>query len=181
MSSASQPSLSIVADDRECHSSLFAELDARSGFDLRVQRLAVGDYRLDGRFLIERKTLPDLAASIKSGRLFAQALRLTEVDSLRPMLLLEGTARDLQDCGMRREAFQGALVTVSVFIGLPILRTWSACRVGGHIVVRCAPGSQRGDRGLATAGPAAEKQAGAAVASATGPARCRPKAGCVLA
>lgn len=41
------------------------------------------------------------------------------VDELRPALVLEGTARDLQKCGMRWEAIQGALVTVSLFVGLP--------------------------------------------------------------
>lgn len=91
-----------------------------------VDRLAVGDYRLDSRSLIERKTLPHLAASSKSVRLFAQALRIAEVDGLRPALLLEGTSSDLRGCQMRRESFQGALVTVSVFIGLPILRTRSS-------------------------------------------------------
>jgi ERCC4-type nuclease len=120
-----KPLTKITADDREYRSRLFAELETRPEIDLCIERLAVGDYRLDNRFLIERKTLLDLASSIKSGRLFAQALRLAEVDNLRPALLLEGTTRDLRGCAMQREAFQGALVTVAVFIGLPILRTRS--------------------------------------------------------
>jgi DNA excision repair protein ERCC-4 len=116
----------IRADDREQRSALVAELRGRLEFELTVERLRLGDYCVDGRFLVERKTLTDLAASIKSGRLFTQALRLAEVDDLRSALLLEGQSRDLRHCGMRWEAFQGALVTVSVFIGLPILRARSA-------------------------------------------------------
>ncbi|MEW5891465.1 MAG: hypothetical protein AB1768_21085 [Pseudomonadota bacterium] len=37
-------------------------------FESEVRRLAVGDYLVDGRFLFERKTLADLALSIKQGR-----------------------------------------------------------------------------------------------------------------
>lgn len=117
---------SVVADDREYRSTLVAELRGRPEFVLGIERMTLGDYRLDDRFLIERKTLADLACSIKSGRLFTQALRLAEIDSLRPVLLLEGQARDLRHTEMRWAAIQGALVTVSIFIGLPILRARSA-------------------------------------------------------
>ena len=115
------PLIPILIDDRERAGSLPAEL-ARSGvFTLEVQRLALGDYLVDGRFLFERKTLPDLALSIQDGRLFRQALRLAE-SPLRAGLILEGTVADLEGSGMRWEAMQGALVTVALFIGLPLLR-----------------------------------------------------------
>lgn len=115
------PLIPILIDDRERAGSLPAEL-ARSGvFALEVQRLALGDYLVDGRFLFERKTLPDLALSIQDGRLFHQAQRLAE-SPLRAGLILEGTVADLEGSGMRWEAMQGALVTVALFIGLPLLR-----------------------------------------------------------
>ena len=62
--------IAIRADDREQRSALFAELRDRPEFELTVERLKVGDYCVDERFLVERKTLTDLALSIKSGRLF---------------------------------------------------------------------------------------------------------------
>jgi len=77
---------------------------------------------VDGRFLFERKTLTDLVAAIIDGRLFKQALRLAGT-SLRPVMILEGTSRDLADSGMRWESVQGALVTVALFCGIPLLRT----------------------------------------------------------
>ncbi len=116
---------SVIADDRECRGSVLEHLRSSACFDLVVQRLSVGDYRVDNRFLFERKTLPDLILSIESGRLFSQALRLAEIEGLRPALVLEGTFKDLQGCGMAWEAIQGALVTVSLFVGLPVLRTRS--------------------------------------------------------
>lgn len=38
-------------------------------------------------------------------------------------LILEGTSADLAASGMRWEAIQGALITATLFIGLPILRS----------------------------------------------------------
>ncbi|MDP2822171.1 MAG: helix-hairpin-helix domain-containing protein [Sulfuritalea sp.] len=115
------PLIPILIDDRERAGPLPAELARTGVFTLEVQRLALGDYLVDGRFLFERKTLPDLALSIRDGRLFRQALRLA-ASPLRAGLILEGTAADLDGTGMRWEAMQGALITVAMFIGLPLLR-----------------------------------------------------------
>lgn len=101
------------------------ELILNDAFDIEIRRLAVGDYRLDDALLFERKTLGDLAMSIKDGRLFDQALRLANAD-LPAALILEGSGRDLASSGMRTESIQGALITVSLFIGLPLLRTRNA-------------------------------------------------------
>ena len=115
------PSIPIVIDDRERAGPLPAELARTGVFAMEVKRLALGDYLVDGRFLFERKTLPDLALSIQDGRLFGQALRLAQ-SPLRAGLILEGTAADLDGLGMRWEAMQGALITVALFVGLPLLR-----------------------------------------------------------
>lgn len=120
-----QARIPVVADDREWRGPVVAGLRESDHFSLRVERLVVGDYRVDNRFLFERKTLPDLAASIASGRLFSQALRLVEVSALRPALILEGTSVDWADSAMRREAVQGALVTLTMFFGLLVLRARS--------------------------------------------------------
>ena len=112
----------IVADDRESPGPVLAALRRRDCVRLRVALLPVGDYRVDDVLLFERKTLRDLVASIKDGRLFAQGLRLTE-GPLRPALILEGRSQDLTNSGMRREAIQGALVTLTLFLGIPLLRS----------------------------------------------------------
>lgn len=114
----------LVIDDRERRSPLPQALAATNAFAIEFRRLPVGDYLLDNALLFERKTLQDLVASIKEGRLFSQALRLAEA-KLPAALILEGTSADLAGSGMRWEAIQGALVTVALFIGLPVLRTRS--------------------------------------------------------
>lgn len=116
----------IIADDRERHSELPALLGDDGRFSLTVQRLTLGDYLLDDRYLVERKRLPDLLASIRSGRLFAQCLRLANQYEYRPIVLLEGHGRELAESRMRWEAVQGALVMIALHMQIPLLRSRSA-------------------------------------------------------
>lgn len=112
----------IHVDDRESAGPVVDLLRQSPEFHVTVARLKLGDYLVDGRFLFERKTMPDLVTSIISGRLFTQALRLAATP-LRPAMILEGTSRELAESNMRWEAIQGALVTISLFFGIPLLRT----------------------------------------------------------
>jgi ERCC4-type nuclease len=89
---------------------------------LATARLRVGDYRVEEAMLFERKTCRDFAASLVDHRLFRQAARLASAGE-PGILILEGHADDLRDCGVRREALQGAMITVSVGFGLSVLRS----------------------------------------------------------
>lgn len=112
---------SIRVDDRESGVAVLTALRGYPEFDVQVERLAVGDYLVEERLLFERKTLPDLVASIKDGRLFAQGERLAKAVP-RGALILEGTSSDLGATRMSREAIQGALVSLALFYDLPLLR-----------------------------------------------------------
>ncbi|MCE5231235.1 nuclease [bacterium] len=113
----------VVADDREPADAVIAALSAMPEVQLSTARLEVGDYVIDDHFVFERKTLLDFAGSIVDGRLFRQAWALANLgEPLRGALILEGTGSDLERSNMRREAIQGALITLSLFFGLPILR-----------------------------------------------------------
>ena len=118
----SKDAMEIIADDREQSSGLLEAFSAFDNISLRVERLALGDYLIDGRLLVERKTISDLVVSIKDGRLFSQACRLADSDLLT-VVLLEGTGMDLASIKMRREAIQGALITVTLYLGIPVLRS----------------------------------------------------------
>ena len=111
----------IIADDREPKTVLAALRDL-PGVQVTVRRLSLGDYLVDGRLLVERKTLPDFALSVVDGRLFTQAARLA-ASELPVALILEGSAAHLAATGIRREALQGALISVALVFGLPILRS----------------------------------------------------------
>jgi DNA excision repair protein ERCC-4 len=111
----------VIMDDRERTGGMVDVFKEARSVEVTIARLSVGDYELNGKFLVERKTLLDFAASIKDGRLFRQACRL-KASPLRPFLILEGMAADLSETGMRREALQGALITLSLVLGTPVLR-----------------------------------------------------------
>ena len=113
--------ITIQVDDRESRGAVAGLLKQSPDFCVTATRLPLGDYRVDGRFLFERKTLTDLVAAIKDGRLFRQALKLS-ASTLQPAIILEGTGRELAGSAMRWEAIQGALVTVALFCRVPLLR-----------------------------------------------------------
>jgi ERCC4-type nuclease len=115
-------SISVQVDDRESGSPVLDLLQQSPDFWVTVSHLKLGDYLVDGRLIFERKTLKDMAAAIISGRLFSQALRLA-AGPLRPALILEGAGPELVESGLRWEAVQGALITVSLFCRVPLLRT----------------------------------------------------------
>lgn len=115
------PPVHVVADDREKGSGVVEALAAMDDTTVTVDRLSLGDYRVGNGLCVERKTLPDLAASIANGRLFRQASHLASA-TMRAAVVLEGTARDLADNDMRREALQGALITLTLQMSLPLLR-----------------------------------------------------------
>ncbi len=115
-------SIAIQVDDRESAGPVLGLLTQSPEFEVTVTRLKLGDYLLAGRFLFERKTLRDLVVAIISGRLFTQALRLSDT-ALQSAIILEGTSRDLEDSGMSWESVQGALLTTTLFFGIPLLRT----------------------------------------------------------
>ncbi len=122
MDSGGRP-VRIVVDDREQAGGVPAALAARGDAALEVARLKVGDYHIERRVLVERKTATDFAVSLIDGRLFRQAAALAAGPD-RALLLLEGGETDWQATGVRREALQGALITIGVFYGLALL--WSA-------------------------------------------------------
>ena len=116
-----QQIISVLVDDRERSSGVPETLEAMDDVRVEIKRLPLGDYQIDQRLLIERKTLNDFAVSVLDGRLFKQMTNLA-MSPQKSVLLLEGGSHALQRTGMRREALQGALITISLILGIPVLR-----------------------------------------------------------
>jgi len=112
----------IVADDRENAGGVIGALQRHEDVALSVQRLRVGDFLVGECCIVERKTLSDFARSVVDARLFRQALAMIG-EGRRAVLILENCGTDLESLGVSREALQGALITVSVFFGLAVLRS----------------------------------------------------------
>src|SRR5947209_754731 len=120
----SSTSISIAVDNREIHGGVIDALSNIEGVNVVTKQLSLGDYLVDDKLLFERKTLTDLVESIKDGRLFRQGKRLANC-KFRAIVILEGTAVDLSGCKMAREAIQGALISLTVIMGIPLLRSRS--------------------------------------------------------
>ena len=116
--------IAVIVDDRESKSEVIKFLSKTKNVSVDIKRLSLGDYLVDNRLMFERKTLNDFALSIIDGRLFSQAIRLAS-SKYNSVLLLEGTGKELTETGIRREAMQGALIAVSIVLGIPVLRSKS--------------------------------------------------------
>jgi len=114
--------INIIADDREHKNEVIKSLMGIENVEVCIRRLAMGDYQVEKRVIVERKTLKDFAISIIDGRLFKQMIRLANSIS-SGVLILEGTVSDTVEIGVTREAMQGALITVSLILGIPVLRS----------------------------------------------------------
>jgi ERCC4-related helicase len=92
------------------------------GLEVTLTVLQVGDYVLSDRLAVERKTAEDFVASIidPERNLFRQISDLARTYQ-RPVLILEG--RDLYTRQMNPASIRGALASIAVDYGVPIIPT----------------------------------------------------------
>ncbi len=110
----------ITIDTREKCDEAVQYLNSKN-ISYSIEQLKYGDYILNNRIVFERKTLVDFVQSVKDGRLFRQTYSRANID--KPyILILEGNKGTLSGSNMKREAVQGALVHIAVFMGIPVLR-----------------------------------------------------------
>ncbi|HUO42200.1 MAG TPA: DEAD/DEAH box helicase [Methylomirabilota bacterium] len=114
-----QNEIVIVADSRELGAVTTREL-VRLGGHVKSESLAVGDFILSDRAVVERKEIEDFVSSIIDGRLFDQAIKLKTYE--RPIIIVEGE-NPLGSGRVGPEALLGAYASVLIDYGIPIL--WS--------------------------------------------------------
>jgi ERCC4-type nuclease len=119
----------ILVDHRERSSPVPETLVRDHGLEVTYSQLSVGDYKVGDELIFERKTMLDFVASIIDGRLFRQACALVRADA-EPVLILEGTSSDLSATQFTREAMQGALISISLTFGIPVLRSFDPNETG---------------------------------------------------
>ena len=92
------------------------------GLEITLKNLEVGDYVLSDRLAVERKTANDFVQSIidPERNLFRQISDLSRTYD-RPVLILEG--RDLYTRQMNPASIRGALASIAVDYGVPIIPT----------------------------------------------------------
>jgi len=110
-------------DFREQRSGIAEELKKNTDkFTFRFEQLLTGDHCINDRIIIERKTLNDFLASIKTGRIFQQGYRMAQ-SGKNALIILEGDKSDIMAGSMSRKAVQGAWIHLTVFLGIPIIRS----------------------------------------------------------
>lgn len=106
-------------DFSERNAALVDLAKACGDFEIRMERLTVGDYEIDSGIVIERKTYADFAISLVDGRLFPQAAALARCRH-RPVVLLEGP-KPSQMPGIHPHALKGAMLSLAVMWRLPVI------------------------------------------------------------
>jgi Fanconi anemia group M protein len=114
--------MKITADYRE-RSSGIIDLMIQAGIDVTIEKMTYGDYIINDRMTIERKTAADFLLSLIDGRLFKQVGRLKN-NTIRPLLFIEGNPFRT-DLKVSRSAIQGALLSIQTIFYLPIVYTRS--------------------------------------------------------
>jgi len=120
----SEEAVEIVVDQRELDSSIGKDLSRRDGVRTRLETLAVGDYVLSDRVVVERKTVADFLDTLTGGDERSMFEQLTDATRhyARPVVVIEGA--DLY--GQRNvhpNAIRGALASLTVDFGASVLQT----------------------------------------------------------
>lgn len=117
-------SVLILCDSREARSGLATHLAAMPGITVTRTELACGDYVVEDRLVIERKSAADFVLSVMDGRLFEQAGRMA-AQAAPAVLLLEGDPFSETRSSIEPASIAGALSALPVFFGVSLLRSSS--------------------------------------------------------
>jgi len=116
--------IEIVVDQRELDAAIAKDLSRRDGVTTRLETLAVGDYVLSDRVVVERKTVSDFLDTLTGGderSMFEQVKDATR-NYARPVVVVEGS--DLYgERNVHPNAIRGALASLAVDFGASVLRT----------------------------------------------------------
>lgn len=112
-------SVEIRADHREAVGGVPDVLAAMEGITVEVTQLDVADYVLTEGLAVERKTVPDLAASIVDRRLFAQLERLRDRYE-RVVFVIEGRGM-YEGHNLHPNAVRGVLSYLTVLNGVAVV------------------------------------------------------------
>ncbi|MCQ4332874.1 DEAD/DEAH box helicase [Natronomonas sp. F2-12] len=118
--------IEIVADQRELDSHIARDLSTREGVETRLETLAVGDYVLSDRVVIERKAVEDFLDTLVGGdRSLFEQVGAAARHYARPVVVIEG--EDLYGSrNVHPNAIRGALASLAVDFGASVMQTEDA-------------------------------------------------------
>lgn len=134
----------VVVDSRESRTKVLRLL--KESCEVEMLPLASGDYQISDDVIFERKSYNDLVSSIKDGRIFAQCKELSEAFA-QPAIILEGRRqfnKKYYQPYIDKNSYYGALLSVCVGFGIPIIPTDSAVETA-HMIELAAKRVQKGE------------------------------------
>jgi len=113
----------IVADQRELDSTIARDLSKRDGIETRLETLAIGDYVLSDRVVVERKSVDDfLDTLLGEDRSMFEQVGDAVRNYARPVVIVEGENL-YGKRNVHPNAIRGALASLAVDFGASVLFT----------------------------------------------------------
>ena len=116
--------IEIVADQRELDAAIARDLSTRENTEVRLETLAVGDYVLSDRAVVERKSTTDFVDSLLGAddRSIFEQIGDAARFYARPVVILEGGGL-YEQRNVHPNAIRGALASLAVDFGASVLST----------------------------------------------------------
>jgi Fanconi anemia group M protein len=149
----------IVVDQRELDANVARDLSTRDGVEIRLETLAVGDYVLSDRVVVERKTIEDFLDSLLGSEersVFEQVGDAARHYG-RPVVVVEGEGDLYGKRDVHPNAIRGALASLTVDFGASILRTKDETDTADMLEVVAGREQARDDREVRVHGEKAQK------------------------
>lgn len=112
----------IIADYREEPSGIPGLL-RKKRVNVEMEALGSGDYSINGKIMVERKTKEDFVQSLITNRLFSQCQKIKKYNEY-PLFIIEGDPYKTRH-NISKQAVKGAILSVSVAWQIPVLFTES--------------------------------------------------------
>jgi len=147
----------IVVDQRELDANIARDLSTRDGITTRLETLAVGDYVLSDRVVVERKSVADFLDTLVGGdRSMFEQVKDAARHYSRPVVIVEG--EDLYGArNVHPNAIRGALASLAVDFGASILRTTDEADTADLVEVIARREQEESDRAVSVHGEKAAK------------------------
>jgi Fanconi anemia group M protein len=142
----------IVADQRELDSHIARDLSTREGIETRLETLAVGDYVLSDRVVVERKAVEDFLDTLVGGdRSLFEQVGAAARHYARPVVVIEGD-RLYESRNVHPNAIRGALASLAVDFGASVMQTEDAEETADLLEVIATREQETDDRNVSVHG-----------------------------
>jgi Fanconi anemia group M protein len=142
----------IVADQRELDSHIARDLSTRERIETRLETLAVGDYVLSDRVVVERKAVEDFLDTLVGGdRSMFEQVGAAARHYARPVVIIEGD-RLYEARNVHPNAIRGALASLAVDFGASVMQTDDADETADLLEVIARREQETDDRAVSVHG-----------------------------